>query len=542
MIGPAYRPGLYLAAIGAFSTVVAALGIGAPLYTLQVFDRVLTSHSIPTLVALVLVISVVHLATAALSIVRTGLLRQLAEHINWHVSAALIRDDWRGDPKTLRKDLQSARQLVLGNGLIALFDAPWALIFLLIMFLLHPWLGTLTACMLCLSLAFHIGSSAVAAQRSEDPPEADRLMSSVVVSDGLVRSFGARQGLRALWLQAKSTSFSASERDRRSAAILRAFGRTLGQLDASLLVALGAYLVLHSEVSFGAMMVATMISRRIATPAEALVACFTQIRQGREALRRIASNLEASGPPISSRPVLIDRPCVSIELNQVTSGPAGSREAPLRRVSLIIRAGEVVLVRGASGTGKTALAQTLARAWMVQSGKMLFDNIPEAEWPADLLAEATGYLPQETTFFPGTVAENIARFRTPVALNTVLEAARAADADAFVQRLPQGYTTRLGDSGPYISPGILRRIALARALYGQPFLLVLDRPDRDLDESGLATIKSVVEAHKLRGGIAVLLGSRAGISIDRELATMAGAVLAGAAIGGASSGPKLASG
>lgn len=504
------RPAL-LAAAG-FSLVTNLLAFASPVYMLQVYDRVLASRSEETLIAVSgLALGAFGLAGAievlrARILVRAGIAfdRVLAAPLFDAVLGSEIRGGRGGSGQALR-DMDTVREFLMGAAPAVLCDAPWAPLFLVLAFLIHPAIGWLSLTGMVLLLAMTLLAEAATRRtlRSAGQAAAEAAGVSAAALRGAeaVRANGMSGAMAARWLARHEASLALQARASDRAGLLVALTRTVRIALQSAVLGLGAYLVIEQQMAAGAMFAATLMLGRAIAPVEQAVQHWKGFVTAREAWRRIGALLDAV--PEATRPMPLPAPSGAVSIEGLAVVPPGADRATLSGVSLTIAAGEVIGIVGPSASGKSTLLRALVGVWQPARGAVRLDGASLDGYEADALGRSLGYLPQDVELFAGTVAENIARFGA-VDTEAVVSAARAAGVHDMILRLPQGYDTRLGAGGTSLSGGQRQRIGLARALYGMPALIVLDEPNASLDAAGEEALAAAIRAAAAVGSTVVL--------------------------------------
>jgi ATP-binding cassette, subfamily C, type I secretion system permease/ATPase len=506
-------------ALAALASALLNLALLMPsLYTLQVFDRVFASRSIDTLIMLS-ALTLLALAfgycmdvvrTQALAAAGRALMERLSPPALEHALQRAARGRSRAEVERVR-DVAQLNQFLHGNGVRALFDAPWLPIYIAVIALMHPWLGitaTLGAAML-ITIAVaterltRVGTDALMRRSRSVSRDAEAMVrqSEAFVGLGMVANAVATWRRRhALWLDEQGRLSATTAR-------LAALARTARQGVQMAVLGVGAWLVVGADASPGIMVAATILLGRALQPVEQLIAGWKQLLDARGAWLRLCE----PGPALpTASPLRLPAPTGRLAVERVVFGHDPLRPALIKGVSFTVGAGESLGIVGASGSGKTTLARLLLGLWVPRSGSVRLDDADIAQWDRNQLGAHLGYLPQETSFFDATVAQNIARLGG-VDDEQVIRAARLAQAHDMILRLPQGYDTMIGDAGIALSGGQRQRIALARAIYGQPKLVVLDEPDAHLDADGEAALKAALLALKTSGATVIVVGHRAGL-------------------------------
>jgi PrtD family type I secretion system ABC transporter len=505
------RRGLLL--VAAFSLVSNVLQLALPLYSMQVFDRVLASGSNPTLLALTAIALVFVAAGVLLDALRAQMLVRLGNALELHWREPILKAAFHParcrsaslGPGSLR-DLETVRACVTGPGMAALLDFPWTSFFVLAVFALAPLLGCVTVAAMGLSLvAAAVGETLSGRWGQEGQAgmgEAQRVLEANLADRDAVLSMGGearvRRRIAALRDRALASGSRSLERLAWSTAAARGF-RNVFQV-AVLMAA--ASLVLSERLPAGAIVASSMLFARALGPVERVAAAYRQLRAARDALLRLVTFEDgaADGDKALSLPVLAGR----VEVANLTAKRSSAAATALADISFDLRAGEVMAVVGASGAGKSTLARSIVGVTESTGGTVRLDGAAVADWDPEQLGQQVGYLPQEPQLLEGTVAEVIARFG-PVDDAKVVMAAQRVGAHEFFLRLPQGYRTAVGRFDHALSAGERQRVALARAFYGDPTLLVLDEPTANLDDQGEKGLWNAVLSAKERGATVIVV-------------------------------------
>jgi ATP-binding cassette subfamily C exporter for protease/lipase len=510
-----------------FSGVINLLMLVPSIYMMQVFDRVLTSRNETTLLMLSLILLGFFALGCALEWVRgqvmikmsAGLDTQLGERV---FDAAFERSlkEHSANPAQVLSDLNSIRQFVTGPALIAIFDAPWLPIYVIATFLFHPWLGVFTV----------IGSLILAGlavwnelTTRKSMSEANRLsvasssyVNSTLQNAEVIQAMGMLTPLRRRWYNVQQRVISeqgeASDRSSRIAALSR-FVRMTWQ---SLALGLGAILVIENQISAGVMIAVSVLLGRAMAPAEALIGSWKQMGNAKSSYERL-NRLLTEFPKAALR-MPLPPPTGALSIDRLVIIPPGMHKPAINGVTFSLAKGEVLAIIGPSASGKSSLARAMVGIWTAKQGSVRLDSAEVSQWSREALGPYLGYLPQDIELFDGTIAENIARFGE-VDSGKVIEAAQLAGINEMILHFPKGYDTLLGTGGLGLSGGQKQRIGLARALYGQPALVVLDEPNSNLDDAGEAALVQAVRKLKAEGCTVVLVTHRPSIlgAVDKLL-------------------------
>ncbi|NCW76743.1 MAG: type I secretion system permease/ATPase [Oxalobacteraceae bacterium] len=494
--------------IGVFSFVANVLTLSPTLYMLQVFDRVMISQSELTLIALTLIIAVFIAAMAFSEWVRSRLLVRAGARFDEQLNTPIFNASFDANLEQKRADdtnhfsaLARLRQFLSGNGLIAFFDLPWVPVYLFVLFAMHPMLGWFG-----LGFALFLGVLAWLSSQwtsvhlehatSSEGRTHDYLAGKLRHFE-VIQAMGMLGNLRRRWLLLYEEHVSAHWRAQQRAGQMAALLKFVQYSQQSLILALGAWLAIRGELSLGAMIASNVLMGNALRPIGVLVSTwkgFVQARQSYKDIRKLLGQY-----PERTEGYRANRVAGHITLHQL-SAYARHRQTPiLDSIDIHFEAGEVIGIAGASGAGKSTLARCLIGIWPSISGKVLLDGVDIRDWSREALGPHIGYLPQDIELFEGTVAENICRFGD-VDADAILDAAQRVDIHQMILRLPAGYDTPIGQAGKLLSGGQRQRLALARAIYGMPDLIVLDEPNANLDDAGEAalvqTIRDLKEAGK----------------------------------------------
>jgi len=522
----------YFIYAGLFSLAINALLLVPAIYMLQVFDRVLSSRSDATLAMLSLAALFALAIMASLDVVRARLLaacgvvldRRLGPQVLEGFLAQTARVSGAEHLNGLR-DVATLRNFLVGAGVIALFDAPWLPLFLLLIYLFHPVLGAeaLAGALLMLALAVLNErltraplEHALAAGR-----RAGRFVDAAAGNAETVSALGMQLAVTRRWEALNEASLGEQKAASSIGATFAGLTKFARQFIQMAMLGTGAYLVITQHLSAGVMIACTIILGRALAPVEMLVAGWRHLVEVRSAWQRL-HRLFAANPP-SQPSTLLPAPSGELASERVTYGFPGTERPALRGVSFTLRPGESLGIIGPTAAGKSTLARIIVGVWKPIAGAVRLDGADVASWPRELLGPHVGYVPQVVGLFSGTVAANIARLDEPNSAS-VVRAAQRAHCHDMILRLPKSYDTEVGETGANLSPGQRQRVALARALYGEPCLVVLDEPNANLDAEGeaallqslhdlkQATVTVLVVAHRpsLLAGVDKLLVLRDG--------------------------------
>ena len=491
--------------VGLFSLFINLLMLVPSLYMLQVYDRVLASRSVETLVMLTLVVVFLFAVMGGLEWVRSRLLvrigNALDERLQPTVHQAIYDQALRRPGATSTQaldDLATLRQFVSGPALLAFFDTPWIPLYLGVLTLFHPLYGlfALAAGILLLALAAineactrgllkQAGAHQVA---SRDETAANLRNAEVLHAMGMLESVKRR------WQSQHRDSLALQSRASDRSGVLTHLSKILRLLSQSLILGLGAWLVLKAELTPGMMIAGSILLGRALAPIDQLINGWKSFIAARNARERLGQLIDSEAP---SPPMPLPAPKGQLSLQQVCAGPPGATVASLNAISVDLKAGEQLAIVGPSASGKSTLARVALGIWPSLDGCVRLDGADILRWERSTLGPHLGYLPQDVELLAGSIADNIARFG-PVDADAVLKAAHLAGVHELILKLDEGYDTTIGHGGTGLSAGQRQRIGLARALYGEPSLVVLDEPDSNLDESGeRALVETLVRLRRL---------------------------------------------
>lgn len=499
-----------------FSGCINLLLLVPAIYMLQVYDRVLTSRNEGTLLALSVLLLGLLGVEAMLDRVRSRVLGRLGGKLDDRFDAPVFDAAYRRAaegrseaPAQALGDLSRLREFVAGKGLVALLDVPWMPIFLLVIYLLHPALGAfaLAAAMILFVLAWYNQRSAgpLMQQAGQMAVSAQNEALAQLRNIEVIAALGMQGSLRDRWLHRQQGLLAVSERlGDRSAGIgsLSRYARLTLQ---SGILGIGAYLVLRDEMSAGGIVAASILLGRALAPVDQLITQWKGIMAAREAWERLSSLLAAY--PVQRPGVVLPRPRGELRVEGLAVAAPGRREPILRDLSFSVAPGTLVGVVGPSASGKSTLGRALLGIWKPLAGCVRLDGAAVHVWDRSQVGQWLGYLPQDVELFDGTIAENIARCGAVDSMK-VIDAARRAGVHEMVLNMPQGYDTRIGEGGLVLSGGQRQRIGLARALYGDPVMLVLDEPNSSLDEAGDAALLAALRTLRAEGRTAFIISHR----------------------------------
>ncbi|WP_408598558.1 type I secretion system permease/ATPase [Limnohabitans sp.] len=502
--------------VGVFSMVINCLMLMPSLYMLQIYDRVMISQNDITLLASTILLVAVLALVGAVEVMRARLLVRTGIKLDQSLSPSLFSACFaaqqakaQSNPTQVFTDVTQIRQFLTGNGVFAFFDAPWFFIYLGVLFLLHPMLGWLglgcAAVLLGLAWLGHRLTAAPSKKALDAGIELNADQLSKFRNAEAIEAMGMLTRLRASWWQRYQDQAHAQAHVDHVSHTLSAVSKFFRYTQQSLSLGVGALLVIRGELSPGAMIVANMLMTRALQPLDLMVSSWRMLMTTQAALQRVVNLFNAH--PERKPGHLSQTPFGQIEFKAVSVTVPGRTEPILNQVSLVIPAGRVVCVVGPSASGKSTLARAILGQWPEHNGQILLDSAPIEHWNSQSLGQHVGYLPQDVRLMDGTLAQNIARF-AQLDSERVVAAAKTAGIHAMVLSFAKGYDTPAGEAGHLLSAGQRQRLALARALYGNPTLLVLDEPNANLDDPGEQGLLQAVTQLKAEGKTVVLITHR----------------------------------
>jgi ATP-binding cassette, subfamily C, bacterial len=498
----AIRPGFATAIV--FSFFINLLAFVGPLYMLQVYDRVLGSRNIGTLVALTIIAGFLLIVYSLLEKIRSSILVRLGLLFADKAKAPLFDTVLRGtlvQPGTghvqVLRDLDTMREFLTGTGLIAFCDAPWVPVFVLGCFIMHPWFGYVAAIGALLIFALALANELLTRNQLKEASRSSVAANSYAVATfrnaDVLFAMGMLKGLRDRWSDRHDEGLQLQAKASDRAGFLVALSKFVRAFLQVAILGVGAYLTVNQETSAGAMVAASIIMGRALAPVEIAVGQWKGFLAARSAYDRIRSLVKML--PNEVEKIGLPPPKGAISVENILVIPPGGKEPVIREVSFALQPGEVLGIVGPSAAGKSSLARALVGVWRLAVGKVRIDGSELAHWNRDQLGPYIGYLPQDIELLSGSIAENISRFGDKDE-EKLFAAAEMAGVHKLVQTLPDGYNSQVGDGGLSLSGGQRQRIGLARALYGKPALVVLDEPNASLDSEGETALMEAIQALK----------------------------------------------
>ena len=515
-------------AVAVFSAVVNLLMLTGPLFMLQVYDRVLGSRSAETLTALFLLVVFLFLLMGVLDYIRARVMQRVAARFQDQMegrvfSAALREGAISGDESAAAasgmRDLDTVQRLIGSPVLMAAFDLPWAPLFLAAVYIFHPLLGVVATVgggiLVVTTLANRALSKAPLQQANVSSAQAQRMADLYRDEGEVISALGMRSATYARWRKARSEAQEHTVKGADVASGFTVFSKSFRLFLQSAMLATGAWLVLQQAVTPGAMIASSIMMGRALAPIEQLVGGWPMVQGAQDAWNRLAMLL--SRQPDAQPTTPLPRPPAQLEIRGLAVAPPGQNNALIRGVSFGVGPGQALGVIGPSGAGKSTLARALIGAWPVGAGTIRLGGATLDQYDPDVLGSLIGYLPQQVTLFDGTIAENIARLAPDFDPERVVRAAQAAAAHQMILDLPNGYDTRLSQATNRLSGGQIQRIGLARALYPDPVLLVLDEPNSNLDNQGSEALNAAIRRIKAQKGAVIIMAHRPAAINECEL-------------------------
>lgn len=521
--------------VGFFSFFINALMLVPSFYMLQVYGRVMTSGSTITLVMLTLIMVMLMLTMGALELIRSRIMVRVSAKLE----VSLSRDVYRASFKRALasggmdasaqplSDLTGLRQFLTGNGLFAFFDAPWLPVYVGVMFFFHPWYGWVAVAsaivLLCLAIVNEKLTGAALAEANKQNISASLYTAKNLRNAEVIESMGMLQSLMERWALRQKKVLLLQSQASDKGGLITSISKTFRILVQSLILGVGAYLAIRQEINPGSMIAGSLLLGRALAPIDLMIGSWKGFISARSQYARLSEILtrQLAEPERMSLPAPEGN--VTVE-NLIVSAP-GSNTPIIKNISFAVCAGTVVGVIGPSASGKSTLARALLGVWLPQHGVVRLDGADINNWNKQELGAHVGYLPQDVELFEGSISENIARFGK-VEPDKVIQAAKAAGVHEMILQLPKGYDTVIGSDGVNLSGGQRQRIGLARALYGQPRLIVLDEPNSNLDDVGERALAAAIAQIKASGATIFIITHRTNVltQLDRLLVMRNGVI------------------
>lgn len=515
-------------AAASYSMAINLLMLVPSIYMLQVYDRVVATGNKSTLLMLTLIVVVLFITMSVMEWVRSQILVKVSGRLETLLNKRVFAVSYRqalysGGQRASAQafdDLGGIRQFLTGNGLFAFFDAPWMPFYVALMFLFHPlygWFSIVTACVLVLlALANERATAKTLAEANQLLIAGRSQVTRNLRNAEVIESMGMMGRVRSRWLENADEVLYLQSTASSRAGLIAAASKVARLTSQSLILGIGAYLVIEREISPGMMIAGSILLGRALAPIDMLIGNWKGFVAARGQYKRL--NEVLSQTPTDIEHMSLPAPTGVIQFEKVSVVPPGAQQSALKDISLTIARGDLLGVIGPSGAGKSTFARALLGIWPITDGHVRLDGADIVSWDRDVLGDYLGYLPQDIELFEGTISENIARFGD-IDAEKVVKAAKMADVHELVLRLPQGYDTAISANGGSLSGGQRQRIGLARALYGDPVLVVLDEPNSNLDEQGERALAHALNCLKANNTTVVLVTHRQSVLglVDRLL-------------------------
>lgn len=508
-----------LIAIGAFSAVSNVLMLTGSVFMLEVYDRVLPSRSVPTLIGLCVIAFFLFAMLALIDIVRSRIMVRIGASLDEALSGRVyetlvripLRAGTRSDGLQPLRDLDNVRSFLSGSGPIAFFDLPWLPIYIAICFIFfHFWIGMAALFGAILLITLTVLTELWTKKPMQDATQAaaarNGLAEISIRNAEAISAMGMLSRIAARWAEANRRYMSSHRKSSDVSGGLGALSKSLRMMIQSGVLAVGAWLVINQQASAGIIIAGSILSARALAPVDLAIANwkgFQAARQSWARLNRLLSMFPAQKDVMPLQP-----PKASLAVENVAAAPPGVQKVIVQDVSFVLRAGNGLGIIGPSASGKSSLSRLIVGLWQPLRGHVRLDGAALDQWMPEALGKHVGYLPQNVELLAGTVAQNISRFEREPSPEAIVTAAKTAGVHDLIVKLPEGYETQVGEQGSALSAGQAQRIALARALYGDPFLVVLDEPNSNLDYEGDEALARAVMSVRKRGGIAVIVAHR----------------------------------
>jgi ATP-binding cassette subfamily C protein len=487
-------------------------------FMLEIYDRVLPSRSVPTLIGLVILAGGLYVALGLLDMIRSRILVRIGGRLDEALSGRVyetvvrlpLKAGNRSDGLQPIRDLDSVRSFLSGMGPGALFDLPWIPIYLVICFLFHPYIGIAALLGALVLAALTLLTESLTSQPTREATAFAMTRNTLAETSRrnaeVLTAMGMTGRIAALWSDINAKYLKSQRRATDVAGGIGSISKILRMMLQSGVLAIGAYLVIYQMATPGIIIAGSILSARALAPVDQAIANwrgFVAARQGWKRLTDLLRLLPSQPAPMALRP-----PAKNLTVESIAIIPPGSDKVTVQDISLSLQAGNGLGIIGPSGSGKSCLARVLVGVWKPVRGRIRLDGASLDQWSEELLGAHIGYLPQDVELISGTIAQNVGRFAPSLDADAVIAAATAAGVHDLIVGLPEGYETQVGENGAALSAGQAQRIALARALYGDPFLVVLDEPNSNLDAEGDEALSRAIMNVRARGGIVIVVAHR----------------------------------
>jgi ATP-binding cassette, subfamily C, bacterial len=509
--------GLILSAF-LFSIFVNMLQLTGSLYMLQVYDRVLGSRSEATLVALSVLVVFLFIMMGILDHVRGRVMARIGAKFQHNLDRRVFEASVKrmayapGDPaaQAAQRDLESVQRLWSSPVLLAVFDIPWTPIFIGAIFVFHSYLGWMAIgggiVLVILTFLNQWGTKGPMNSANMATLQAERIAENLKAESEVVQALGMTEAGFDRWQKARGKALEETLQAADVGGAYSTLTKTFRVFLQSAILGMGAWLALRGELSPGAMIAGSILMGRALAPIEIAVGQWAVVQRAQEGWNRLSALL--SRQPAEEKRTALPRPKALLEAQNLTVVPPGEHAATLRMVNFKLEPGQALGVIGPSGSGKSTLARALIGAWKPAGGKVRLDGATLDQYDPDTFGSYVGYLPQRVMLFEGTIAENIARLQSNPDGEKVVAAAKKAAAHDMIVALPDGYDTRVSALGGRLSGGQIQRIGLARAMYGDPIMLILDEPNSNLDNEGSMALNIAIRSMKDEGKVVLIMAHR----------------------------------
>ena len=517
--------------VGFCSMFINLLMLVPPLYMLQLYDRVLSSRSEPTLIMLTLIVIVLFITMGLLEMVRSRVLIKFGNKFSnlltdrvFNSTFELANKKPEAASSRLMGDLMQIRQFLSGNGLFAFFDAPWIPIYVAVLFLFHPLFGIFAIFAAIVLVILTILNEYTTKEKMNEANSLNResmmQLESTLRNAEVINAMGMKDSVRKKWEQKYFGFLNAQNDASNKAGIWSNTSKTARMFFQSMILGMGAYLAIKMEVSPGMMIAGSIIMGRALAPLDLMIGTWKGFSSARMSYKRVDQLLKDF--PKDKEYMELPAPQGVLSIENVFAKPPASDKYSLQELNLKVEKGDIVGVVGPSAAGKSTFARVILGVWPVAHGTVRMDGADISQWDRVLLGKYIGYLPQDIELFEGSISENIARFGDVNPIK-VIEAAMKAGVHDMILRLPEGYDTVIGKAGMILSGGQRQRIGLARAIYGNPVFVVLDEPNSNLDDQGeIALIKTVEELKKTNTTVIIITHRPNILQVTNKLAMMNG--------------------
>jgi len=504
-----------LLSIGLFSIFVNLLMLTGPIFMLQVYDRVLGSGSEETLLALFLLMVALYAIMGVLDYIRGRVSARIGANFqagldNRVFGAQINRSLQTSSQTSSLADLETIQKFFSSPVIFAFFDIPWTPIFVAAIFIFHPWLGWVAVAgasiLIMVTMFNQLLTKRVVLEANQASAHGNAFSEDIRIHRELVRGLGMMDAALRKWQDVRENALARQILSSDRTGGFAAFSKSFRFFLQSTMLALGAYLTLQGEITAGAMIAASIMLGRALTPIEQVIGQWPVVlrtRQGWNSLNELLKAVPAM-PTLTKLP----RPRAMLEVERASVIPPGAKEPTLKAVSFKLQPGQVLGVIGQSASGKSSLARILTGIWRPVSGKVRLDGATLDQFETDSLGQHIGYLPQDVTLFSATIADNIARLSPDAKSEDIVAAAKMAGAHEMILQLVDGYNTMVNAQGGTLSGGQKQRIGLARAMFLEPVILVLDEPNSNLDSPGTLALNTAIRSIKSAGGSVIIMAHR----------------------------------